>query len=119
VPDGHRFPREAIAHAVRLYLPFALSFRDVRAGPRCDAVRQPRGAGAPTDPRAGAGDASVHVGGVGSVASAHRFLEAFNRVGNLFRPRRHSLRAAAYRAVMRAATWRHVARLQAAGARRR
>jgi putative transposase len=51
-----------------------------------------------------------------SVASAQRFLEAFSRVGNLFRPRRHLLRAAAYRAVMRerAATWRHVARLQAA-----
>ena len=26
---GHRFPREVIAHAVRLYLRFALSFRDV------------------------------------------------------------------------------------------
>lgn len=26
---GHRFPREIIAHAVRLYLRFALSFRDV------------------------------------------------------------------------------------------
>jgi hypothetical protein len=36
-----------------------------------------------------------------AVASAQRFLEAFSRVGNLFRPRRHLLRAAAYRAVMR------------------
>ncbi len=26
---GHRFPREVIAHAVRLYLRFALSSRDV------------------------------------------------------------------------------------------
>jgi putative transposase len=26
---GHRFPREVIAHAVRLYLRFALSDRDV------------------------------------------------------------------------------------------
>ena len=26
---GYRFPREVIAHAVRLYLRFALSFRDV------------------------------------------------------------------------------------------
>ena len=26
---GHRFPREVIAHAVRLYLRFALSLRDV------------------------------------------------------------------------------------------
>lgn len=26
---GHRFPREVIAHAVRSYLRFALSFRDV------------------------------------------------------------------------------------------
>ncbi len=26
---GHRFPSEVIAHAVRLYLRFALSFRDV------------------------------------------------------------------------------------------
>ena len=26
---GHRFAREVIAHAVRLYLRFALSFRDV------------------------------------------------------------------------------------------
>lgn len=28
---GHRFPRDLIAHAVRLYLRFALSFRDVEA----------------------------------------------------------------------------------------
>ena len=27
---GHRFPREVIAHAVRLYLRFALSYRDVK-----------------------------------------------------------------------------------------
>ena len=26
---GHRFPRQVIAHAVRLYLRFALSYRDV------------------------------------------------------------------------------------------
>ena len=26
---GHRFPREVTAHAVRLYLRFALSFREV------------------------------------------------------------------------------------------
>jgi putative transposase len=26
---GHRFPREVIAHAVRLHLPFALGFRGV------------------------------------------------------------------------------------------
>ena len=51
-----------------------------------------------------------------SAASAQRFLEAFSRVANLFRPRRHLLRAAAYRAVMRerAATWREVAGLQTA-----
>jgi putative transposase len=51
-----------------------------------------------------------------SVASAQRFLDAFSRVGNLLRPRRHLLGVAAYRAVMRerAATWRHIARLQAA-----
>ena len=51
-----------------------------------------------------------------SVVSVQRFLEAFSRVGNLFRPRRHILRAAAYRAFMRerAATWREIAGLQAA-----
>ena len=51
-----------------------------------------------------------------SAASAQRFLDAFSRVGNLFRPRRHLIDAAAYRAVMRerVATWRQVARLQAA-----
>ena len=51
-----------------------------------------------------------------SAASAQRFLDAFSRVGNLFRPRRHLLTAAAYRATMRerAATWRAVAQLRAA-----
>ncbi len=51
-----------------------------------------------------------------SAAAAQRFLEAFSRVANLFRPRRHLLRAAAYRAVMRerTVTWREVAGLQAA-----
>ena len=40
--------------------------------------------------------------------SAQRFLDACSRVGNLFRPRRHLLAAAAYRATMheRVATWR-------------
>ena len=33
-----------------------------------------------------------------SAASAQRFLDAFSRVANLFRPRRHLLSAAAYRA---------------------
>ena len=48
--------------------------------------------------------------------SAQRFLEAFSRVGNLFRPRRHLLSGAAYRATMRGrvATWREVAGLRAA-----
>ena len=36
-----------------------------------------------------------------SAASAQRFVEAFSRVGNLFRPRRHLLTAARYRATMR------------------
>ena len=51
-----------------------------------------------------------------SAASAQRFLDAFTRVGTLFRPRRHLLTAAAYRATMRdrAATWREVAGLRAA-----
>jgi putative transposase len=51
-----------------------------------------------------------------SAASAQRFLDAFTRVGNLFRPRRHRLAAAAYRATMRerVATWREVAGLHAA-----
>jgi hypothetical protein len=42
--------------------------------------------------------------------------DAFTRVGNLFRPRRHLLSAGAYRATMRerAATWRAVAGLPAA-----
>ena len=49
-------------------------------------------------------------------ASAQRFLDAFARVGNLFRPGRHRLSAAASRATMRerAATWRVVAGLRAA-----
>ena len=51
-----------------------------------------------------------------SAASAQRFLDAFSRVGNLFRPGRHRLAAAAYRAAMRerAATWRAVTGLRAA-----
>ncbi len=51
-----------------------------------------------------------------SVASAQRFVDAFSRVGNLFRPRRHLLTAAEYRATMRerVATWRAVAGLRAA-----
>ncbi len=51
-----------------------------------------------------------------SVESAQRFLDAFARVGNLFRPGRHRLAAAAYRATMRerVATWREVVGLRAA-----
>jgi hypothetical protein len=51
-----------------------------------------------------------------SAVSAQRFLEAFGRVGNLFRPGWHRLSAAAYRATMRerTATWRDVAGLHAA-----
>ncbi len=51
-----------------------------------------------------------------SAASAQRFLDAFSRVGNLFRPGRHRLTAVAYRATMRerVATWREVAGLSAA-----
>ena len=51
-----------------------------------------------------------------SVESAQRLLDAFSRVGNLFRPGRHGLTAAAYRATMqeRDATWRDVAGLRAA-----
>ena len=51
-----------------------------------------------------------------SVASAQRFLDAFTRVANLFRPGRHRLSAAAYRATMRerVATWCEVAGLRAA-----
>jgi putative transposase len=51
-----------------------------------------------------------------SPASAQRFLDAFTRVGNLFRPRRHLLSAAAYRAAMRerVIVWREVAGLRAA-----
>jgi putative transposase len=54
--------------------------------------------------------------GFRSVASAQQFLDAFSRVGNLFRPRRHLLTAVAYRAAMRerVATWRAVAGLRAA-----
>ena len=48
--------------------------------------------------------------------SAQRFLAAFSRVCNLFRPGRHRLGAAAYREAMRErfATWREVAELRAA-----
>ena len=51
-----------------------------------------------------------------SAVSAQRFLDAFSRVGNLFRPGRHRLGAAAYRAAMRerGATWRAVTGLRAA-----
>jgi putative transposase len=49
-----------------------------------------------------------------SVASAQRFLDAFTRVCDLFRPGRHRLTAAAYRTTVRerVATWRHVAELR-------
>ena len=52
---------------------------------------------------------------VRSPVSSQRFLEAFGRVGNPFRPGRHRLSAAAYRATMRerTATWRDVAGLHA------
>jgi putative transposase len=51
-----------------------------------------------------------------SAASAQRLLDAFSRVCNLFRPGRHRLAAAAYRAAMRerVAIWRQVAALQPA-----
>ena len=51
-----------------------------------------------------------------SVASAQRILDACTRMGNLFRPGRHRLTAAAYRATMRerVATWLDVTGLQAA-----
>jgi hypothetical protein len=52
-----------------------------------------------------------------SPPSSQRFLEAFTRVGNLFRlSRRHLLSAGAYRATMRerVARWRTVAGLRAA-----
>lgn len=51
-----------------------------------------------------------------SPASAQRFLDAFGRVGNLFRPGRHLLGADQSRATMRArvATWRAVTGLRAA-----
>ncbi len=50
-----------------------------------------------------------------SAPSAQRFLDAFSRVGNLFRPRRHLLTAGQYRASMRerVATWRQAAGLAA------
>ena len=42
--------------------------------------------------------------------SAQRFLSAFARVCNLFRPRRHLLGASEYRSILRErlATWREV-----------
>lgn len=51
-----------------------------------------------------------------SAPSAQRFLDAFSRLGNLFRPGRHRLSAAAYRATMRErlAMWHEVAGLRAA-----
>ena len=51
-----------------------------------------------------------------AAASAQRFLDAFSRVGNLFRPGRHRLAAADYRATMRerVAPWREVVGLRAA-----
>jgi putative transposase len=51
-----------------------------------------------------------------AAASAQRFLDAFSRIANLFRPGRHRLTAAAYQATMRErlATWRDVAGLGAA-----
>ena len=51
-----------------------------------------------------------------SIPSAQRFRDAFTRVGDLLRPRRHLLRAEQYRAAMRerAATWREVAGLRTA-----
>ena len=51
-----------------------------------------------------------------SPVSAQRFLDAFSRVCNLFRPGRHRLTAAALRATMRerVMTWREVAELRAA-----
>jgi putative transposase len=51
-----------------------------------------------------------------SAPSAQRFLDAFTRVNNLFRPGRHRLTAVAYRATTceRLATWCAVAGLRAA-----
>ena len=51
-----------------------------------------------------------------SAVSAQRFLDAFARAASLFRPRRHLLTAAAYRATMRerVTLWHEVAGLQAA-----
>jgi putative transposase len=51
-----------------------------------------------------------------SAPSAQRFLDASVRAGNLFRPGRHRLAAAAYRATARerVAAWREVAGLRAA-----
>jgi hypothetical protein len=53
---------------------------------------------------------------VQSAVSAHRFLDAFSRVANLFRPGRHRLTTPASRAAMceRVATWREVTALRAA-----
>jgi putative transposase len=47
--------------------------------------------------------------------SAQRFLSAFARVCNLFRPRRHLLSATEYRAILRDRfhTWREAAALAA------
>jgi putative transposase len=51
-----------------------------------------------------------------AAASAQRFLDAFSRVDNLLRLRRHPRAAAASRATVhdRVATWREVAGLQPA-----
>jgi len=53
---------------------------------------------------------------VKTATSARRFLDAFSRICNLFRPGRHRLGTAAYREAMRErfATWREVAELRAA-----
>jgi hypothetical protein len=52
-----------------------------------------------------------------SLHSAQRFLTAFSRFCNRFRPRRHLLTAAAYRATTRGrvASWREVASPRVAG----
>ncbi len=51
-----------------------------------------------------------------SAASAQRFMDAFTRVGTLFRPRRHLLTAGRYRATMRerVAIWRQATGVGAA-----
>jgi putative transposase len=58
----------------------------------------------------------LHMGRFRCPTSAQRFLSAFVRVGNLFRPRRHLLTAAEYRSTMRDrfATWREATALVAA-----